>query len=159
MSEDVYERIKRSMGANRQAEDNGNQQDPLKESPADIPMPPIVVGKKSYSGAMVAPESSLLGTDRRSRREIQEAERERRRIGNRAIKYGTVVRAVSSVNVYAVQSMDQTQEEMMATLHGKHRYPGMNQLMNDFIAMCLQQTSSDLLALTELHTRQQMENV
>ncbi len=158
MTENVHERRKYTPGANGQGEGDGNRRERAKQSAAKASLPPIVFEKKTHSTVLTVPEIKPLGRDRRSRRDAQEAQRELSRIVITAIKHRVKIQAVLAVTTYAVEAIDQAQEEMMAIYHSKERHEGMDEMLGEAIGQSLQQMGSQALALSDLHYKNQTQD-
>ena len=111
MTQDVYERVKRTVDGNGQG--TAHQSDQTKQRPTPINLPAIAQAQKTFSTSLPVPRVDATGNDRRSRREANEAQRELNKISLLTQKAGLVIDAVRAVNTFAAHSFDVGQDEIM----------------------------------------------
>jgi hypothetical protein len=159
MSEDVFERLRRSVGSNGQSTVNPEDVEKLKKAATGINVPMVSLNQKTYMPMVPVPEIKAISRDRRGRREADEARRQLARIAWNATRTGVAIEAIRSVNTFAVHSLDRTQEETMGILFGHTRHEGMNEFMAQIVGQVLQLTVAQVMALAEHHGKRQMEEL
>ena len=159
MTDELYERLMRGSPDNGTGPARGADLDQDADwraaAASDIEAPEISPTQGASSLILQRPEVRQRAEGRRGRRQALEQQRVLDGMAFEATRTGFAIAAVVSVNIFAVEKIDEAQERMIKRYVERRRPRNMNGHLQEVVRQMIHLTTAQIMAYAEDHGKRQ----